>query len=69
MNEISVDNGGMSTEHSLGEQHPHVDDDQHENSIQNQSNAAESANVTEKKKKSPMTPTPLYIIFFSFQSS
>ena len=40
MNEISVDNGPIIHEHSLAEQHAHVDDVQTENPTQNHSNAA-----------------------------
>ena len=68
MNEISVDNGSIRQRHSVTEQHPHIDDSQPENPTQNQFYAAESADVTEKKKESPTTPTALYIILFSSQS-
>ena len=69
MNEDSVDDGAIRHRHSFTEQHPHVDNEQHENSTQNQSNSARFAFVAEKRKKSPMTPTSLYISFFSSQSS
>jgi hypothetical protein len=64
-----MDNGAMVVEHSLGEQHPYVDNQQRENSTQNQSNSEDIAKVINKVKKSPMTPTPLYISFCSSQSS
>jgi hypothetical protein len=69
MNANSTDNGAIRDRHSFTDQHPHVDNEQHENSIQNQSAPARSDNVIEKRKKLPMNPTPLYIIFFSSQSS
>ena len=69
MNENSMDNGAITPIHSITDQHPHIDNELRQNSIQNQPNSATSDTVTEKTKKSPMTPTPLYIIFFSSQSS
>ena len=69
MNENSMDIGHIRDRHSSTDQHPHVDNEQHENSTTNQSAPARSDNVTEKRKKLPMNPTPLYIIFFSSQSS
>jgi len=64
-----MDNGAMVVEHSLAEQHPHVDNQQRENLTQNQSNSEDIVKVINKVKKSPMTPTPLYISFCSSQSS
>ena len=69
MNENSMDIGDIRDRHSSTDQHPHVDNEPHEDSTQNQSAPATSDNVIEKKKKLPMNPTPLYIIFFSSQSS
>ena len=69
MNENSMDNGAIRGRHSFTDQHPHIDNEQLEDSTQNQSAPARSDNVTEKRKKLPMNPTPLYIIFFSSQSS
>ncbi len=51
-------------EHSHIEQQSHLDNQQHENAIQNQSDAARSVNIIETAKKMPMNPTPLYICFF-----
>ncbi|CAF1426016.1 unnamed protein product, partial [Adineta steineri] len=59
MDESSMDNDGIRITHSFTEQDIHVDNVQHENSTQNQSNAVESANITKKIKKLPMTPTSL----------
>ena len=64
-----MDNGDISVEHSLAEQHPHVDNEQRESSTQNQSTLAKLVVDPNKMKKSPMTPTPLYIICFSVQAS
>jgi len=64
-----MDNGAMVAEHSLAEQHPYVDHQQRENSTQNQFNSEEIVKVIKKVKRSPMNPTPLYIPFYSSQSS
>ncbi len=64
-----MDNGAITVEHSLAEQQPQVDNEVREKSAQNQSNSARFDNVIEKRKRTPMTPTALYIIFFSTQSS
>ncbi|CAF4336601.1 unnamed protein product, partial [Adineta steineri] len=69
INENSMDNGVVRVRQSFSEQNIHVDNAQHESSIQNQSTAAESADVTKKIKRSPMAPTPLYVIFFSPEAS
>jgi hypothetical protein len=62
-------NDAIIVELSLAEQHPHIDNQQGENSTQNQSNSEEIAKVMNKVKTSPMNPTPLYISFCSSQSS
>ena len=59
MNENSMDNSAIRPEHSSAEQHPHVDNEQRENSIQNQPDPVTSDTDTEKKKKLSMHPTPL----------
>jgi hypothetical protein len=64
MNENSTDNNTISVDNSLAAQHPHVDNEQCENSTQNEFNSAKCATPTNTTKKKPMTPTPLYIIFF-----
>jgi hypothetical protein len=65
MNENSVNDGVITVEHSLVAQHPHADNHQRENSTQNQSNSEEIVKVLNKKKISPMNPTPLYISLYS----
>jgi hypothetical protein len=64
-----MDNDAIIVELSLAEQHPHVDNQQGENSTQNQSNSEEIVKIMNKMKRYPMTPTPLYISFCSSQSS
>ena len=61
MNEIFVNNDNITAEHSLA--------GQHENLARNQFNSSRFDNVIEKSKKFPMTPTRLYVLFFSSQSS
>jgi GTP-dependent phosphoenolpyruvate carboxykinase len=48
------------------EQHHHIDNQQNENSTQNDTKSKEIATGIKQIKKSPMTPTPLYVYFFSF---
>ncbi len=60
-----MDNGAVVVELSLAEQHPHVDNQQDENSTQNQSNSEEIVKVINKEKTSSMNPTHLYISFCS----
>jgi hypothetical protein len=64
-----MDNDAIIVELSLAEQHPHVDNQQGENSTQNQSNSEEIAKVMNKMKTSRMNPTLLYNSFCSSQSS
>ena len=64
MNKNYRNNHSIPVEHLLAEQHPHVDNEQRENSAQNRSNSSILFNVTEKKRNSSMTPTPLYNICF-----
>ncbi len=61
-----MDNDAIIVELPLAEQHPHVDNQQGENSTQNQSNSEEIAKVINKVKTSPMNPTPSYVSFLSF---
>ena len=63
-----MDIGDIRDRQSSIDQHPQVDNEQHENSTENQSAPATSDDVTEEREKTPMNPTPLYIIFIS-QSS
>jgi hypothetical protein len=53
-------------DHISSEHHPHEDNQQDDNSTQNKIKSEQVINKI--KKKSPMTPTPLYISFFSFLS-
>jgi hypothetical protein len=69
MNGNSINDSGISIENSFTEQNPPIDNKQPENLTQTQSNSATSGNVTSKIKKTPMTPTRLYISFFFSQSS
>jgi hypothetical protein len=49
------------------EQHPHIDNQQNENSTQNNTKKSEEVvNGIKKIKKTPMNPTPLYVWLFSF---
>ncbi len=48
------------------EQNHHVDNQQDENSAQNDIKSQEVVNTIKTKKKTPMTPTPLYFSLFSF---
>jgi len=60
-----MDNGG----YSITEQHPPIDNHQHENSTQIQSNSGNFVNVNNKVKKSPATSTLLYVSFLSSRPS
>ncbi len=64
-----MDNDAIIVELSLDEQYLHVDNEQDENSIQNQSNSEEIVEVINKETTSSMNPTHLYISFCSSQSS
>lgn len=66
MNENSMEDGTIRHIHSFTEQQPHIDNEQHENLTQNQPSLTTFVNVNEKMKNLPMTPTALYISFFSF---
>ncbi|CAF4195418.1 unnamed protein product [Rotaria sordida] len=59
MNKNSTSDDAISVENSPAAQHPHVDNEQRENSTQNEFNSAECATATNTTKKSSMTPTPL----------
>ncbi|CAF4918227.1 unnamed protein product, partial [Rotaria sp. Silwood1] len=65
MNRNSMNNGTISVEHLLAEQHPHADNEQRENSIENQSNSTRLANDTKKITKLPMVSTPLEYLYWS----
>jgi len=68
MNKNSTSDDAISVENSPAAQHLHVDNEQRENSTQNEFNSAKCTTATNTTKKSSMTPTPLYIIFFCVQS-
>ena len=68
MNENSMD-GAIRHRHSFTDQHPRIENESHEDSTQNQLDSARSHNTTKKMRDPRLTPTPLYIIFFSSQSS
>ncbi|CAF1354333.1 unnamed protein product, partial [Rotaria sordida] len=59
MDKNSTSDDAISVENSSAAQHPHVDNEQCENSTQNEFNLAECATATNATKKSSMTPTPL----------
>jgi hypothetical protein len=63
-----MNNGTTLAGHTSSEQYPTVDNQQGENSTQNDTKSKEVVNVINKMKKTPMTPTPLYVSFFSSQS-
>jgi hypothetical protein len=69
MNENCLNNDVTTDKHSRAEQQPHINNQQHENSTENQSNPARSTPVINKMKKIPMNPTPLYISFLFSRSS
>ncbi len=69
MNVDPMNTGTISVDHTSSEQHPTVDNQQGQNSTQNDTKSKEVVNVINKMKKSPMTPTPLYVSLFSSQSS
>ncbi|CAF3767579.1 unnamed protein product [Rotaria socialis] len=62
---ISMDNPAYSFEYSLTEQQPNANNQQEQNANRNQSNALSLITVTNKTKKTAMTPTPLYTTLFS----
>jgi len=49
----------------FSEQHHHIDNQQNQNSTQNDTKSKEINNKIKQIKKSPMTPTPLYVYLFS----
>lgn len=53
-------------EHPLAEQHSQVDIQKYQNLREIQLNSQRIINISNKMKKTAMTPTPLYIILFSF---
>jgi hypothetical protein len=69
MNVDPMNNGTTLADHTSSEQHPTVDNQADENSTQNDTKSKEVVNVINKMKKTLMTPTPLYVSFFSSQSS
>ncbi len=65
-----MDNGDISIENSLDEQHPHANNQQIEHSTQTQTKPEDIVDDPNKKiKKTPMTPTSLYIFFFPLSQS
>ncbi len=65
MNEDSMNNDTIQIDQISSEQHLHVDNQQDKNSTQNDIKSNEVVNGISKRKKTPMTPTPLYVSFFS----
>ncbi len=66
MNVDSMDNEIILAEQTSSQQHPTIDNQQGQNS--NDTKSKEVVNVINKRKKSSMIPTPLYVSFFSSQS-
>jgi hypothetical protein len=66
MNVDSTNNNTIQIDQISSEQNPHVDNQQGENSTQNHIKSKEVVNGINKIKKTPMTPTRLYVSFFSF---
>jgi hypothetical protein len=66
MNRDSTDNRDTPVQNLRDEQYSHANNQQVENSRLNQINTV--VNVIDKGTKTSMTPTPLYILFFLFQS-
>jgi GTP-dependent phosphoenolpyruvate carboxykinase len=66
MNENTIINNNIiPIDQISSEQHIHIDNQQDQNSTQNDTNSKEIGNEIKQMKKSPMTPTPLYVPFFS----
>ncbi len=65
MNIDPINNHIISDGHISSEQHPHIDNQQGQNNI----NSKEVVNGINRRKKYPMTPTPLYVSLFYSQSS
>jgi hypothetical protein len=66
MNVDSTNNNTIQIDQISSEQNPHVNNQQGENSTQNHIKSKEVVNGINKIKKTPMTPTRLYVSFFSF---
>ena len=66
MNADSMKQDATSAEYSSVEQHLNVDNHQEENSMDNHTNSEEIVTVVNKVERTPMTPSTLYIFFFSF---
>jgi GTP-dependent phosphoenolpyruvate carboxykinase len=66
MNADSMKKDATSAEYSSVEQHLNVDNQQEENSMDNHTNSEEIVSIVNKVEKTPMTPSTLYISFFSF---
>ncbi len=67
MNTDSVDSGIISLEYLPTQQYLRVNNQQGGNSTENQTKSEKLGIIINKVKKAPMTPTPLYISFFSSQ--
>ncbi len=68
MNVDPMNNGTTLADHTSSQQYPTVDNQQGQNSTQNDTKSTGVVNVINKMKKTPMTPTPLYVSCFSSQS-
>jgi hypothetical protein len=66
MNGDTINNDIITIDRTSSEQNPHVDNQQGENSTQNHIQSKEIINGNNKIKKTPMTPTRLYVSFISF---
>lgn len=66
MNTNTMNNNIVSIDQIFSEQHLHIDNQQDQNLTQNETKSEEVINGINEMKKSPMTPTRLYVSFFSF---
>ena len=66
MNADSMKKDATSAEYSSVEQHPNVDNQRQENSMDNHINSEEIVSTVDRMEQTPMTPSTLYISFFSF---
>ena len=69
MNKNPMDNDAIAVEHSLTEQIPTVANEQHAKLTPNQSALPSFVTITNQMHKSRIIRPPLYVIFFSIQSS
>jgi hypothetical protein len=62
---MNVDPMNNHIDYISSEQHLNIDNQQNQNSTQNDTKSKQVANEIKKINKSPTTPTPLYVYFFS----